>query len=106
MSLIDARITELKTALALLTTPRPLSEYHEDIGPVLWWKFPITEAPWVGTPNDLGKEVMVETNCYTTINGSTKTIKHHVGYPVQNIFVGGWPGYHTHWTPLPTVVAP
>lgn len=21
--------------------PRPLAEYHEDLGPMLWWKFPI-----------------------------------------------------------------
>lgn len=33
-------------------TPRPLSEYHEDHGAVLWWKFPVEEAPWCGTPLD------------------------------------------------------
>lgn len=31
---------------------RPLAEWHEDIGPCLWWRFPITERPWVGTPLD------------------------------------------------------
>jgi len=31
---------------------RPLDDWHEDIGPVLWWFFPVSEAPWVGTPND------------------------------------------------------
>lgn len=31
---------------------RPLEEWHEDFGPVLWCKFPIEEAPWVGTPLD------------------------------------------------------
>lgn len=40
--------------------------WHEDMGNVLWWKFPIAEAPWVGTPLD-----------------------------------SHWPGYHTHFTPLP-----
>ncbi len=29
---------------------RPEAEWHEDIGPVLWWRFPIEEAPWVGEP--------------------------------------------------------
>lgn len=29
---------------------RPLSEYHEDMGPVLWWTFPIQEPPYVGSP--------------------------------------------------------
>lgn len=31
---------------------RPLSEWHEDHGPALWWHFPIAEPPYVGTPND------------------------------------------------------
>ena len=34
------------------TTPRPLPEWHEDIGPVLWWVFPVAEPPHAGTPND------------------------------------------------------
>jgi hypothetical protein len=35
-----------------IATARPRSEWHEDIGPVLWWFFPITEPPYVGTPLD------------------------------------------------------
>ena len=31
---------------------RPESEWHEDIGDVLWWNFPVNEAPYVGTPLD------------------------------------------------------
>ena len=30
----------------------PLDDYHEDIGPVLWWAFPIDEAPYCGSPLD------------------------------------------------------
>lgn len=30
---------------------RPLRQYHEDMGPVTWWKFPIEEPSWIGTPN-------------------------------------------------------
>lgn len=30
----------------------PIEHYHEDMGPVLWHLFPITEAPWVGQPGD------------------------------------------------------
>ena len=26
--------------------------WHEDDGTVLWWKFPIVEAPYVGSPLD------------------------------------------------------
>ena len=31
---------------------RPLSEWHEDEGPVLWWVVPISEPPFCGTPLD------------------------------------------------------
>jgi len=46
----------------------PGEEYHEDLGAVLWWRFPVDEPPWCGSPND-----------------------------------SDWPGYHTHFTPLPPV---
>ena len=50
----------------------PAEQYHEDDGPVLWWRFPVVEPPYSGTPND-----------------------------------SDWPGYHTHFTPLPPApVAP
>lgn len=30
----------------------PLADWHEDFGDVLWWAFPVREAPWVGSPLD------------------------------------------------------
>lgn len=30
----------------------PIEQYHEDMGPVTWWAFPICEPAWIGTPND------------------------------------------------------
>jgi len=75
------------------TTPRPLSEWREDMGDVLWWKFPITEPPYVGSPNDLGQTVEV----------TIVTFKDEQTMPHQ---VGGWPGYHTHWTPIPMPAPP
>lgn len=66
---------------------KPLGQWHEDDGNVLWWRFPITEPPYVGTPNDC-------------------PIVHTVridGLRVGPFHTGGWPGYHTHWTPLPPV---
>lgn len=66
---------------------RPLSEWHEDIGPVLWWWFPVREPPYVGTPLDRGYYVQVQ----MTGRGWVETVGRNVG---------GWPGYHTHWTPL------
>jgi hypothetical protein len=29
-----------------------LADWHEDIGPALWWVLPLREPPWVGTPLD------------------------------------------------------
>lgn len=71
---------------------RPLSEWCEDHGDVLWWEFPITGAPYVGSPLDLGYEVVSETTVATVIGQETKSVR---------FWVCGWPGYHTHWTPLP-----
>ena len=31
---------------------RPIKEWNEDFGDVLWWKFPIEEPPYVGSPLD------------------------------------------------------
>jgi hypothetical protein len=33
-------------------TAKPLSEWHEDTGNVLWWSFPVNEPPWCGKPTD------------------------------------------------------
>ncbi len=72
--------------------PRPLDEWHEDDGDVLWWCWGwdgqcwLNEPPYVGSPLDCGQTVELHT-------------QHE--QPAARIFVGGWPGYHTHWTPLP-----
>lgn len=64
---------------------RPIDDYHEDMGDVLWWKFPIEEAPYVGRPTDLGHTVEV-------------TLRGHDLDKLMRGQVGGWPGYHTHFT--------
>lgn len=66
---------------------RPLADWHEEDGPVLWWKFPVREPPYVGTPLDIG--IPVEVSFRDCVRTHTWT-RH----------VGGWPGYHTHWTPI------
>lgn len=33
-----------------LSAPRPLSEWTEEDGDVLWWRFPVVEPPYVGSP--------------------------------------------------------
>lgn len=66
---------------------RPISEYNESMGDVLWWKFPIDEPPYVGSPNSLGYTVEVTAQAV----GVDKMMR---------ILVGGWPGYHTHFTAI------
>ena len=66
---------------------RPIAEYHEDMGDVLWWKFPIEEPPYVGSPLHLGHTVEI-------------VVRTHAGEETHRIMVGGWPGYHTHFTPI------
>lgn len=69
---------------------RPIDEWCEEDGNVLWWAFPVEEPPYVGTPNDTGEPFEVRTNS---------------GIVAAGMF-GGWPGYHTHWTPLPPIPTP
>lgn len=97
-----------------LTTPRPISEYHEDMGPVLWWKLEWAreydrhgsehkvrrwagEPPYVGSPNDVGLEVAVELRSTVMTFAGADSVE----TKVHRANVGGWPGYHTHFTSLP-----
>lgn len=80
----------------------PISEYHEDMGDVLWWKFPIMEVPYVGQPSDIGQQVLIDTCLYVQRNGNT--VRAQDG--TLRADIGGWPGYHTHFTPLEIPDAP
>lgn len=46
------RYRELKASMRAYTTPRPRADWGEEDGPVLWWKLPVCEPPWVGGAND------------------------------------------------------
>lgn len=85
-------VAAAKPTQSIQVVARPLSEWHEDMGDVLWWKFPVEEAPWVGTPIDEGQAVDLEIKDYVRT------------YAYRRKF-GGWPGYHTHFTPLPPMPA-
>lgn len=61
----------IQNGVTIAGPARPLEEWHEDYGDVLWWTFPIAEPPYVGSP-----------------------------------LCSDWPGYHTHWTPLPPYPQP
>ena len=47
--LVNALIEE---GVTVQECARPLEEWGEDYGDVLWWKFPIEEPPYVGSPLD------------------------------------------------------
>lgn len=96
----EARAREAERAIKALTIARPIAEYDESMGDVLWWKFPIAEPPYVGGPNDLGHEVVVETGVYGTDHEGSKRI----GSGLTRVHAGGWPGYHTHFTTLPHAI--
>ena len=72
---------------------RPLSEWREEDGDVLWWRFPIEEAPYVGSPVALGREMLIQVEI--TLVGEAFSVE-------KRVHVGGWPGYHTHWTRIAT----
>lgn len=52
---VDYR-AQARAAIAAMTLPlltvRPIDEWHEDHGAALWWRFPIVEPPYSGTPLD------------------------------------------------------
>lgn len=75
----DAEFNE--AALEKLFTLRPVSQYHEDFGDVLWWHLPIQESPIVGGGPGAGEE---------TWQGERTTC--------QRLHDEGW---LTHWSPLP-----
>jgi hypothetical protein len=43
-------MTNEKVILSDTLHARPLSEWHEDLGDVLWWVWPVEESPYCGTP--------------------------------------------------------
>ncbi|APB77406.1 hypothetical protein PPYC2_21730 [Paenibacillus polymyxa] len=47
-----AELERMRKEIEVSRTPRPLDEWGEDYGDVLWWKFPIVEPPYCGTPLD------------------------------------------------------
>lgn len=75
----DVTLNELRHA-------QPLELWTEAEGPVLWWRFPIEEPPYIGTPLDRGHTVELHTQ---------DSLEPRVA---ARCSIGGWPGYHTHWT--------
>jgi hypothetical protein len=78
-----------------LHRPRPFCDWHEDRGDVLWWRIPISEPPYLGSPLAVGRGVHIDLQV-----GVERIEAVRVGD------VGGWPFSHAEerhlwWTPLP-----
>lgn len=73
--------TCIEFEVARFLTLRPISEYHEDHGTVLWWHLPIQEPPYVGA-------------------GPGMDDRDRNGNPTAcaRLLAGGW---LTHWSPIP-----
>lgn len=78
--------------------PCPFCDWREDRGDVLWWRIPISEAPYVGSPLDLG-----DTWSLHVYDGAGREVGSREDH---RITVGAWPfdesdERHLWWTPLP-----
>lgn len=69
---------------------RPLEEWTEDDGDVVWWTWDPEDQCWLGEPAYIGSPLDCGRNIAVTVDGQDFIAT-----------VGGWPGYHTHWTPHP-----
>lgn len=80
--------TLLPIEVANLMYPRTLAEWHEDMGPKLWWTFPIEEPPYCGSPLD----------------------EDWPGFPAwfgaPDATIAPYPAYLTHFTDIPVVKDP
>ena len=75
----------------------PFEEWHEDFGDVLWWHIPVSEAPYLGSPLDLGRGTHVQ------VSIGLETVEANLGN------VGGWPFEEEDqpnlvWTILPGAI--
>ena len=67
----------------------PISSWTEEDGDVLWWRFPIVEPPYCGSPLDLGKTVGIQ------------VLGANADFTTFTVQVGGWiEDYYTHWTKI------
>jgi len=101
-----------------LLEARPLEEWHEGMGPKLWWKLEEVrtsngelkgyqwagEEPYCGSPLDLGHEVRIDVEIRTAYpgpDGERRDGERMACDPAtRRIHTGGWPGYHTHFTDI------
>jgi hypothetical protein len=80
----------------------PFNDWHEDLGDVLWWRLPVQEAPYCGSPLDLGQEVKIS----LAVESADRRA---YGAYNRTLRVGGWPFEEADqpnlvWTLLPGAI--
>lgn len=89
-----ATISRTPTTTAEAIAAKPFDAWFEDHGDVLWWRFPIEEPPYCGTPLDCGFTIGAQLfNQFGDVVGVTRSN------------VGGWPFSEEDetdlfWTPI------
>jgi len=78
---------------------RPFCDWIEDYGDVLWWRIPVVEGPYLGSPLCCGFPVQVTTELTSTYRQTEPAER------TFNMLVGGWPfseedERHLWWTPI------
>ncbi|WP_311271302.1 hypothetical protein [Sphingobium sp. WCS2017Hpa-17] len=84
-----------------MNQPHPFDEWNEAYGEVIWWLWPIEQAPYVGSPLNCGHTVEMEITAAAS-DGHRERGK-------MRMEVGGWPWRDADeetearlfWTPLP-----
>lgn len=79
---------------------RPIGDYHEDYGQVLWYRLPICEPPFVSCPNS--SDWLLETVDGACVSADSVGLG-RVRLIPENEIRGPWA---THWVPLPDVEEP
>lgn len=51
-TVVDLITQHRQAVIDMMNTPRPAADWTEEDGYMLWWRFPITEPPYVGSPLD------------------------------------------------------
>ena len=74
---------------------RPLDQWHEGLGDCIWYCLDEIDGTWLGEPPYLGSPL----DCGITIEVRSADAPDDV----LRKSVGGWPGYHTHFIPLPAI---
>lgn len=98
-----ARAQRYEDIIRSYLTPRPIADWHEDMGPCLFWTldergYP-TEPPYSGTPNDLRQMHLIDGR--VEISEAGLKGDESVGGKIHTIDSHPFPIYATHFTRTP-----